>query len=148
MVRCIGRIFIMERRFVSRLSLRCVASRRLGVIQALVCLVVILFVAQAVAIQSAPSLQEPAAATQTPSNTTVLKMGKPIEREFAGRQKDIFQIPLAEGQYASVIIDHRAADLTIRLRDTQGIEKIETDSHPRRLRPIPIPDGCATLSSL
>jgi len=125
----------MERRFVSRLSLRCVASRRLDVIRAVVCLFAVPLLAQPLeAAQSAHSFQEPAAATQTPSNTTVLEIGKPIEREFAGGQKDIFQIPLTEGQYASVVIDHRASDLTIRLRDTQGIEKIETDSHPGQLR--------------
>jgi CHAT domain-containing protein/Tfp pilus assembly protein PilF len=124
----------MERRFVFRLSPRCVASRWLGVIQAVVCLFAIPLLAQAMRAQSAHSFQEPAAATHIPSNTTVLEIGKPIEREFAGRQKDIFQIPLAEGQYARVTIDRRASDLTIRLLDTQGIEKIEADSHPGQLR--------------
>jgi CHAT domain-containing protein len=125
----------MKRRFVSRLSSRCIASRRLGVIQAVVCLLAIPLFAQAPAMaQSAPSSPEPAAATRPPANIRVLKMGKPIEREFGGREKDSFQIPLAEGQYASLIIDHRACDLTIRLLDTQGIEKIEADSHPGQVR--------------
>jgi Uncharacterized protein conserved in bacteria len=126
----------MERRFVSRLSPRWVASRRLGVIQALVCLVAVLLSMHAVGkVQSGPSSQEPAA-TPIPANTYVLAKGKSIEREFAGRQKGIFQLLLAEGQYASVIIDHRSSDLTIRLRDAQGIEKIEADSHPGQLRDI------------
>src|SRR6267154_3771606 len=111
----------MERRFVSRLSLRCVTSRRLGVIQAVLCLFAIPLLARPVEMaQSEPSFQEPAAATRTPAIIPVLEIGKPIEREFAGRQKDIFQIPLAEGQYANVVIDHRASDLTIRLLDAQG----------------------------
>src|SRR6476469_1720926 len=118
----------MERRFVSRLSPRCIGSRRFGVIQALVCLVVVLLSMDAVGrVQSGPSFQEPAAATSVPPNTYVLATGKSIEREVAGRQKNIFQIPLAEGQYASVIIDHRGSDLTIRLLDPQGIAKIEVD---------------------
>jgi CHAT domain-containing protein/Tfp pilus assembly protein PilF len=119
-------VFTMERRFVSRLSPRCVASRRLGAIRALVCLGGFLIFVQAVAMaQSAPPSQEHAAATTNQPNIHALEIGKPIEREFAGRQKDIFQIQLAEGQYASVIIDHRAADLAIRLLDSQGIAKIE-----------------------
>jgi CHAT domain-containing protein/tetratricopeptide (TPR) repeat protein len=124
----------MKRRFVSRLSPRCVASRRLGVIQAVVCLVAIPLLAQAVAIaQSTNSSQEPAA-NKPPANISVLEIGKPVEREFAGRQKDTFQLPLAEGQYASVVIAHRALDLTIRLLDPQGTAKIEADSHPGQPR--------------
>jgi len=124
----------MERRFVSRLSPRCVGSRRLGVMQALVCLVAVLLSMHAVGkVQSEPSSRERVASTPQ-ATTYVLAIGKSIEREFAGREKNIFQIPLAEGQYASVIIDRRSSDLTIRLRDTQGIQKIEADSHPGQLR--------------
>ncbi len=124
----------MKRRFVSRLSPRCATSRRLGVIQAVVCIVAISLLAQAVAIaQSANSSHEPAA-NKPPANISVLEIGKPVEREFAGRQKDIFQLPLAEGQYASVVINHRAFDLTIRLLDPQGTAKIEADSHPGQPR--------------
>jgi CHAT domain-containing protein/Tfp pilus assembly protein PilF len=125
----------MERRFVSRLSPHCAASRRLGAIQAVVCLVAIPLLAQPVArAQGVHSFQEPAAATRTPASVTVLEVGKPIAREIAGRQQDTFQISLAQGQYASVIIDHGASDLTIHLLDPQGIEKLESDTHSGQLR--------------
>jgi len=124
-------VLSMERRFVFRLSPRCFAPRGLGVI---VCLVAVLLSGQALGrVQGPPSFHGPVASTP-PANTFVLAIGRPMEREFAGRQKDIFQLPLAEGQYASVIIDHRGSDLTIRLLDPQGIAKIEVDSHPGQPR--------------
>ncbi|MCU1331483.1 MAG: tetratricopeptide repeat protein, partial [Candidatus Angelobacter sp.] len=125
----------MERRFVSRLSPRYVTSRPPDVIRVIVCLVAVAFAAQAgVMAQTAPYSQELPPATQIPAKISVLEVGKPIGRECAGRQKDIFRIPLAEGQYSSVIIDHRSSDLTIRLRDTQGIPKLEVDTHPGQPR--------------
>src|SRR4030088_2109640 len=125
----------MERRFVSRLSPRYGTSRPPDVIRVIVCLVAVAFAAQAgVMAQTAPYSQELPPATQIPAKISVLEVGKPIGRERAGRQKDIFRIPLARGQYSSVIIDHRSSDLTIRLRDTQRIQKLEVDTHPGQPR--------------
>ncbi|HKS39681.1 MAG TPA: tetratricopeptide repeat protein, partial [Blastocatellia bacterium] len=54
--------------------------------------------------------QEPAA----------LEQGKPIEREFAGGQQHNYQITLAEGQYASVVVEQRGIDVAVELQTTEG----------------------------
>ena len=124
-------IFTMERRFASRLSHHCVASRGLGVVRAFVCLVAIpLFLAQIAGRAQSAHPSGPLNPGKKSPDTTVLEMGKPIQREFAGQDRHIFQIPLAEGQYAGVVVDHRPSDLTIRLLDPQGVVKIEADSRP------------------
>src|SRR5258708_6504240 len=61
-------------------------------------------------------------------------MASSIESECRGGINVIFPLRRADCQYASVIIVHRTSDLTTRLRDPHGIEKIETDSHPGQLR--------------
>ena len=54
--------------------------------------------------------QEPAA----------LEQGNPIERELAGGQQHIYQITLAGGQYASVVVEQRGIDLAAELQTTEG----------------------------
>src|SRR5262245_10716078 len=62
----------------------------------------------------------PATVAQTREEITRLEPGKTIERELAGVQKDVFQITLSEGQVASIIVEGRSIDLTLRWVDAQG----------------------------
>src|SRR6185295_13801972 len=49
-----------------------------------------------------------------------LEQGKPIERELAGGQQHSYQITLAEGQYASVVVEQRGIDVAVELQTTDG----------------------------
>jgi CHAT domain-containing protein len=51
---------------------------------------------------------------------TTLEPFKPVERELAGEQRHSYQITLAEGQYADVIIEQRGVDVVVQLLGTDG----------------------------
>jgi CHAT domain-containing protein/Tfp pilus assembly protein PilF len=82
------------------------------------------------AAQSEPSVATQSQLAGASVQIPLLKPGKPIEREVAGGQKTLFQIALNAGQYASVVVDHQALDLSIRFFDPQGSAQIEADTRP------------------
>ena len=61
---------------------------------------------------------------QTPAPQTVdvvsLQLGKPVERELSGGQKHEYQITLAEGQYAFVVVEQRGIDVFVQLFGTDA----------------------------
>lgn len=121
----------MTQGFCSRFFAGCTAARRLLAIF----LAASAFSAPPPARSSAFSQAGSSAATQTSAaqdsaEITVLEPGKPVERELTGGQRDVFQIALSEGQFADVVIEHRALELTLRLLDAQGIVNVETASRP------------------
>lgn len=66
------------------------------------------------------------AAGQITAESIKLELTKPIEREIAGGQQHEFQINVAAGQYAKIIIEQRGINLFARLTDGNG--KIVTES--------------------
>jgi CHAT domain-containing protein/Tfp pilus assembly protein PilF len=59
-------------------------------------------------------------AEQTGQEATALEPGKPIERELSGGQKHTYQLALAEGQYANVIVEQRGIDVAAQLYGVDG----------------------------
>ena len=51
---------------------------------------------------------------------TALELGMPIERELAGGQSHSYQITLAEGQYAFIVVEQRGIDVVVQLLGTDG----------------------------
>lgn len=68
---------------------------------------------------------------QTEQEIIPLEPEKPIEREISGGQKHIYQIALAENQYAKLIVEQRGVDVVIRLLDADRKIAVEYDFDPR-----------------
>src|SRR5262249_10924537 len=49
--------------------------------------------------------------TQTTNDGIPLEKGKPIEREIAGGQTDLYLLSLTQGQYARVVVEQKGADV-------------------------------------
>ena len=62
---------------------------------------------------------------------TALEPFKPIEHELAGEQRHTYQITLAQGQYADVIIEQRGIDVVVQLLGTDGKLVAEVNSEIR-----------------
>jgi CHAT domain-containing protein/Tfp pilus assembly protein PilF len=60
-----------------------------------------------------------------PQQAVTLQLHQPIERETSGREKDTYQISLAEGRYVSLVLEGRSVDLLERVLDTRGNIKIQ-----------------------
>ena len=73
-----------------------------------------------------------ASPTQPPQETTQevtpLEPGQSIERPLAGGQKHIYQVTLAENQYARVIVEQRGVDVVVRLLGPDGKQIADVDS--------------------
>src|SRR5947207_2051906 len=63
---------------------------------------------------SQPTPQQSAVAQSAPELTT-LEPGRAIERELSGEEKHVYQIALAEGQYASLTVEQRGIDVVVQL---------------------------------
>jgi CHAT domain-containing protein/Tfp pilus assembly protein PilF len=75
--------------------------------------------------------QSPAQATLNPSEVTTLELGKPIEREISGEQKQTYQLALTEGQYTNIIVEQRGIDVSVRLFGLDGKLIAEFDFESR-----------------
>src|SRR5207244_1331189 len=69
---------------------------------------------------SAPQLTQQTSPTPSVQEVTTLELGKSIERELSGRQRHRYQITLAQGQYASVMVELRGVDIVVRLFAVDG----------------------------
>jgi CHAT domain-containing protein/predicted negative regulator of RcsB-dependent stress response len=76
-----------------------------------------------------PSTQPPGA--QNSQDVTTLELGKPIERDIAGSQKHSYQIALAQGGYANVIVEQRGVDVVVKAFGVDGELIAEFDSENR-----------------
>src|SRR5262249_53613714 len=56
-----------------------------------------------------------------------LEPGQSIEREIAGGESHAYQLTLASGQYARVIVDQRGIDVAVTVYGTDGEKIIESD---------------------
>ena len=78
--------------------------------------VIILLVAASVLSYSTSLL-----AARVEQEPALLEQGKPIERELAGGQQHSYQIALAEGQYASVVVEQRGIDVAVELQTSESV---------------------------
>ena len=67
------------------------------------------------------------------ADLTPIDPAKPIQRELSGGQKHAFQIGLADGQYAKVLIEQQGIDIVARLLSPDRKLILEIDSDPRRV---------------
>jgi len=67
---------------------------------------------------------------QAREEITTLEPGKTIERELAGGRRDVFQISLSEGQVASIVVERRAMDLTLRWVDARETVRVTEELRP------------------
>jgi CHAT domain-containing protein/Tfp pilus assembly protein PilF len=67
-------------------------------------------------------------AAQTPPEAARLELGKPVEREISGERPHEFQIDVAAGQYAKIIVEQRGVNLFVRLTGADGKFVTEADS--------------------
>lgn len=62
----------------------------------------------------------PMSRTQDAADVQMLELGSPVERELAGGQTHSYQLTLAAGQYAHLVIEQKGVDVVIRLLGTDG----------------------------
>src|SRR5262249_22950544 len=74
--------------------------------------------------QSASASQS---APQKDSRIRRLEPGQSIEREIAGGESHAYQLTLASGQYARVIVDQRGIDVAVTVFGSDGEKIIESD---------------------
>jgi CHAT domain-containing protein len=60
-----------------------------------------------------------------------LELGGRINHEISGRQRDLYQISLAQRQFVSILLEHRSIDLVARLLDAEGTIKIQKEFTPK-----------------
>lgn len=80
---------------------------------------------------SARLLARPASTQPSAQEVTALEASKPIERELAGGQEHSYDIRLAEGQYASLIVEQRGLDVVVQLLAVTGKIRLSFDGEYR-----------------
>ena len=76
-------------------------------------------------------VEPPRPEIQNTREITTLELGTPIERELAGGQEHDYQITLAEGQYAFVVVEQRGIDVVVQLLGPDGKSITESDFETR-----------------
>src|SRR5215472_17119664 len=82
----------------------------------------------------APLASTQASSRQNAEDVTTLELGKPLVREIAGSQKHSYQIALARGEYARVVVEQRGVDVVVKSFGIDGklmAEFREFDSESR-----------------
>lgn len=69
-------------------------------------------------------------AQSTPEIAT-LELGNPVERELAGPQEHVYHVMLADGQYATVVVEQRGVDTLVQLIGTDGKSIVDFDAELR-----------------
>jgi tetratricopeptide (TPR) repeat protein len=69
-----------------------------------------------------------AAAAEGGKQTTLLEPGKPIAREIAGGQVHSYEVNLAAGEYAHLLVYQRGIDVVVTLLGSDGKKLAEIDS--------------------
>jgi tetratricopeptide (TPR) repeat protein len=103
------------------------ASRPAGFGAAKGLLIVVLMLCRGEVAALTPQDAAKQTASQKVTEVTTLELGKAIERELAGGQKQAYQLTLAEGQYARVTIEQRGIDVVARLLGPDGKVFLEFD---------------------
>lgn len=68
------------------------------------------------------------ATKQRKGDIRALEVGKPIEREMAGRESHTYRFALDSGQFIYAIVDQRGIDVVVTLSDPDGEKLVEMDS--------------------
>jgi CHAT domain-containing protein/Tfp pilus assembly protein PilF len=70
---------------------------------------------------------------QEPQTAPVTRLGlnTPLEREMSGTQKHVYQVPLAERQYAKFMVEQRGIDVVVRLLGPDEKVILELDGESR-----------------
>jgi CHAT domain-containing protein/Flp pilus assembly protein TadD len=115
-------------------------SRRITLACLIVCLFVVLGLGRAAASRTQSAQQQSGAnkAVDEEKDVRLLEMGKPIERELAGRQSHVYQITLATGQYLNVVVEQRGVDVVVTLLGPDSKKLIEVDSPNGTQGPEPV----------
>ncbi|MBO0861229.1 MAG: CHAT domain-containing protein [Chloracidobacterium sp.] len=79
----------------------------------------------------APKAPHPDAARQDDQQVQRLERGKPIERELAGDQSQVYQLSLDAGQYVKLVLDQRGIDVVVRILGPDAGQAVEFDSESR-----------------
>ncbi len=69
---------------------------------------------------------------------TQIEIEKFLEREIKGGEKQFFKIPLAENQFAKIIVKQRGVDIVVRRIDADGKISVEYDFDPRNTGEEPV----------
>jgi len=71
------------------------------------------------------------APSQTRDEVTTLEIDKPLEGELSGTQAHSYEVTLAEGQYASVVVEQRGIDTLVQLIGEDGKSIVDFDADLR-----------------
>ncbi len=69
---------------------------------------------------------------QVSEEATALRAGQTLERELSGGQEHRYSLPLAAGEYASLVVEQRGIDVVIELHAADGKLVADFDAEPRR----------------
>src|SRR5437773_3269570 len=83
------------------------------------------------------SLSSISSAQNTP-DIRPLQQGKPVERQLAGGETDVFSIQVSTGQFLSVIVDQRGIDVAVTLFGPDGKQIEAIDSPTGTTGPEPV----------
>src|SRR5437868_6348480 len=75
--------------------------------------------------------QQQSAVAQSAPELTTLEPGRAVEREMSGAQKQVYQITLNDGQYASLTVEQRGIDVVVQLLAADGKLIAEFDNEGR-----------------
>src|SRR5207249_1806720 len=67
-----------------------------------------------------------------------LQQGKPVERQLAGGETDVYSIQMSTGQFLSVIVDQRGIDVAVTLFGPDGKQIEAIDSPTGTTGPEPV----------
>jgi CHAT domain-containing protein/Tfp pilus assembly protein PilF len=75
--------------------------------------------------------QQPAVAAPATQEVTSLELGRTIARELSGGQEHSYQITLAKGQYANLVVEQRGIDLIVQQLGSDGKAIVDFDAEIR-----------------
>src|SRR5215472_10829290 len=85
-----------------------------------------------------PQASTQASATRDVEEVITLELGKPLEREIVGGEKHSYQIALARGQYASVLVEQRGVDVIVKSFgiDSKLLAEFDSENRPNGLERV------------
>ncbi|HYV06402.1 MAG TPA: CHAT domain-containing tetratricopeptide repeat protein [Blastocatellia bacterium] len=76
--------------------------------------------------------------TQGNKDAAVLELGKPVERELAGGEIQVFRIQLTANQYVKLVAEQKGIDVIVSLFGPEGEKIVEVDSPNGTQGPEPV----------
>lgn len=75
--------------------------------------------------------QQPGTPTESAQEVPTLALGSPAERELSGAEPHAYQVALASGQYARIVVQQLGIDVVVQLLGTDGKSIAEFDNEVR-----------------